>query len=178
MKVFSDFVLDDFWTGSDYEREAYIGEALNPHLIQSIEHELGYKLPKSYIELMSFQNGGTPKNRCYETGVETSWAEDHVAITGIFGIGRKPRYSLCGELGSKFMMNEWGYPPIGVYFADTPSGGHDMLCFDYRNVIHENEPPIVQVDQEDDYKITFIASNFENFIRGLRHDDSFPFEDD
>ncbi|MEP2889708.1 SMI1/KNR4 family protein [Tateyamaria sp.] len=178
MAVFEDFDFGDFWSGSDYERKAYIGEALDDALVQSIERELGYKLPKSYIEFMSFQNGGIPKNSRHKVDVGTSWAEDHLAITGIYGIGRRPDYSLCGEVGSKFMMEEWGYPPIGVYFADTPSGGHDMLCLDFRNAGPDNEPPVVHVAQEDDFKITFVAPNFEKFIRGLRHKDSFPFEND
>ena len=37
-----------------------------------------------------------PVNTCFPTDVPTSWAKDHVAITGIFGIGRKKSYSLCG----------------------------------------------------------------------------------
>lgn len=175
MEVFGDFDLNGFWSGDDYERDAYIGAILNLDLVQSIERELGHKLPKSYIELMSFQNGGTPNNTCHETSEETSWAEDHVAITGIYAIDRIPSYSLCGELGSKFMMEEWGYPAIGIYFADCPSAGHDMLCLDYRSIGPNEEPSVVHVDQESNYKITFIASNFDNFIRGLRHEDSFPF---
>ena len=29
------------------------------------------------------------------------------------------------------------------------------------------EPKVVHVDQESDYKITFLANNFEAFIKGL-----------
>lgn len=73
-----------------------------------------------------------------------------------------------------FNIDEWGYPPIGVYFADCPSGGHDMLCLDYRACGPSGEPTVVHVDQACDYKITFVAPNFEAFIRGLEDDDAFP----
>ena len=65
MKVFGDFELRNFWSGGDYERREYIGAPLSPELIASIEGELGYVLPASYVELMGFQNGGTPKNTCH-----------------------------------------------------------------------------------------------------------------
>ncbi|MEP3637995.1 MAG: SMI1/KNR4 family protein [Paracoccaceae bacterium] len=92
-------------------------------------------------------------------------------------IDRQPTYSLCGELGSQFMMKEWGYPPIGVYFANCPSAGHDMLCLDYRTLRDGGEPTVVHVDQENDYQIKFVAPNFKAFVRGLRSSDAFPFED-
>ena len=50
-----------------------------------------------------------------------------MAITGIFGIGREKSCSLCGELGSQFMIDEWEYPAIGVAICDCPSAGHDMI---------------------------------------------------
>lgn len=64
-----------------------------------------------------------------------------------------------------------------VYFADCPSGGHDMLCLDYRACGPSGEPSVVHVDQELDYQITFVAPSFEAFIRGLQEEDAFePFE--
>lgn len=62
---------------------------------------------------------------------------------------------------------------IGIYFADCPSAGHGMLCLDYRKCEPTGEPQVVHVDQERDYKITFVAENFESFIRGLESDDEF-----
>ena len=41
--------------------------------------------------------------------------------------------SLCGELGSQFMIDEWEYPAIGVAICDCPSAGHDMIFLDYRD---------------------------------------------
>lgn len=42
-----------------------------------------------------------------------------------------------------------------------------MIFFDYRECGPQGEPKVVHVDQEMDYKITFLADNFEEFIRGL-----------
>ena len=80
---------------------------------------------------MKLHNGEIPKNTCYPTTEKTSWSEDHIAITGIMGIGREKPYSLCGSLGSQFMIDESGYPGTGVYICDCPSAGHDMVMLDY-----------------------------------------------
>lgn len=104
---------------------------------------------------------------------EWSWAADHAAIMGIYSIGSAKPCSLCGEFGSQFWIDEWGYPPIGVYFADTPSGGHDMICLDYRECGPTGEPCVVHVDQDLDYKVTFVADSFASFIRGLEARDAF-----
>ncbi|WP_178022113.1 SMI1/KNR4 family protein [uncultured Paenibacillus sp.] len=170
---FSDGWLADFWEDSEYAREAYQSAPPTDELITSIEQELGYKLPSAYIQLMKHQNGGVPKNTNFPTEEPTSWAEDHIAITGIMGIGREKSYSLCGDLGSRFMIEEWGYPDIGVVICDCPSAGHDVVMLDYRACGREGEPEVVHVDQEDDYEITFLAANFEAFIRGLVNDEEY-----
>ncbi len=175
-KYFKDFDISSFWKDSDYARKEYVEEKPNEELIKEIENELGYKLPGFYIELMLNQNGGIPVNTCFPTSERTSWAENHVAIHGFLGIGREKTHSLCGELGSQFMIEEWGYPDIGVYFGDCPSAGHDMICLDYRNCGKDGYPQVVHVDQEDDYKITFLAENFEIFVRGLVSEDVFDEE--
>jgi hypothetical protein len=48
-----------------------------------------------------------------------------------------------------------------------------MVCLDYRKCGAKGEPQVVHVDQEADYKITFVAENFESFIRGLEDDENF-----
>lgn len=42
---------------------------------------------------------------------------------------------------------------------------------DYRHCGKDGEPEVVHVDQEFDYEITFLAPNFETFIRGLVSED-------
>ena len=41
-------------------------------------------------------------------------ATDTVAIIGIYSIRNRKKYSLGGECGSAFRVEQWGYPPIGV----------------------------------------------------------------
>jgi len=170
---FSDMSLSDFWDDSEYARSSYQCEPPTDELIDSIEKELGYKLPASYISLMKQQNGGVPRSTCFPTEEPTSWAEDHIAITGIAGIGREKSYSLCGDLGSQFMIEEWGYPDIGVVICDCPSAGHDVVMLDYRACGKDGEPEVIHVDQEDNYEITFLADNFEAFIRGLVNEEHY-----
>ncbi len=172
-QLFSNLFLADFWDDSDYAIEDYQSESPTDNLIHQIEKELGYKLPFSYIQLMKHRNGGMPKNTNFLTKESTSWAEDHIAISGIMGIGREKSYSLCGGLGSPFMIEEWGYPDIGVVICDCPSAGHDVVMLDYRACGKDGEPAVIHVDQEDDYKITFLADNFEAFIKGLVNDEQY-----
>lgn len=171
--MLDDLDLDDFWDDSDYAREHYVDEAVTAELVASVEQELGFKLPRSYVALMRSQNGGLPKKTCFPTESPTSWAEDHVAITGIMGIGRTKTYSLLGRLGSTFMQAEWGYPTFGICVCDCPSAGHDMIMLDYRECGPQGEPAVVHVDQERDFEVTFLAKDFETFVRGLVYESEY-----
>ena len=175
---FEGFDLTNFWDDNWYALKEYVSDPPSDELIASVEEELGYKLPAAYIWLMKQHKGGIPVNTCYPCDEPTCWAEDHVAITGIFGIGREKSCSLCGELGSQFMIDEWEYPAIGVAICDCPSAGHDMIFLDYRACGPQGEPAVVHVDQENDYKITHLADSFEEFIRGLEHESLYDPDED
>ena len=175
---FEGFDFANFWDDHEYVLKKYVSDPLFDELIASVEEELGYKLSASYIWLMKRHNGGMPVNTCYPTDEPTSWAEDHVASTDILGIGREKACSLCGELGSQFMIDEWDYSAIGVTICDCLSAGHDMIFLDYRACGPQGEPTAVHVDQENDYKITHLADSFEEFIRGLEPKSSFDEDED
>ena len=175
---FEGFDLTNFWDDNWYALKEFVSEPPSDELIASVEEELGYKLPAAYIWLMKQHNGGIPVNTCYPCDEPTCWADDHVAITGIFGIGREKSCSLCGELGSQFMIDEWEYPAIGVAICDCPSAGHDMIFLDYRACGPQGEPAVVHVDQENDYKITHLADSFEEFICGLEHESLYDPDED
>lgn len=175
--MLADLDLTQFWKRSKYATKEYVDVPLTPALVERVEKALGVTLPRAYVELATFQNGGIPMRTRHRTAERTSWAKDHVAITGIYAIGETKPCSLLGELGSKFWLGEWGYPDIGVYFADCPSAGHDMLGLDYRECGPSGEPRVVHVDQERDYKVTLVAPTFESFVRGLQHADEFPIDE-
>jgi hypothetical protein len=170
---FHGFDLSEFWDDSPYARKEYQDVPVTDELVAEIEAELGFVLPASYVALMRNRNGGCPRRSCVPTAEPTSWAEDHAAITGLSAIGRTARYSLCGELGSRFMQREWGYPEFGICIADCPSAGHDMVMLDYRECGPAGEPQVVHVDQEDDFRVTFLATDFEAFIRALVDEEVF-----
>jgi len=151
----------------DQDRSGYHEPPPSEDLIASIESELGFRLPRSYIDLARSHNGGALRLSAHPSPARTSWAEDHVAVTGIFAIGRDAPSSLCGPYGQTLWLDEWGYPPIGVYFADTPSAGHDMIALDYRMCGSNGEPTVVHVDQEVAYAVTPLADTFEQFVAGL-----------
>ena len=173
-----DFNFTAFWEDSDYARKEYVGAPVTDEMIQSVQAALGYRLPKTYVQLLRYQNGGIATKTCHRTSLPTSWAKDHVAITGIYGLDPARPSSLCGKFSSKFWTEEWGYPDIGIYFADCPSAGHDMLCLDYRKCGPDGEPTVVHVDQESGYEITPVADNFESFIRGLEDESTFEEKDE
>lgn len=175
--MFDNFDFTNFWEDSVYALEEYVSELPSDEMIASVEQELGYKLPASYIWLMKQHNGGIPVNTRFPIDKPTSWADDHVAITGILGIGREKTYSLCGELGSRFMIDEWEYPDIGVAICDCPSAGHDMIFLDYRECGSQGEPKVVHIDQDYDYEITLLANSFEEFIRGLMNENDFKLDE-
>ncbi|MBY9082226.1 SMI1/KNR4 family protein [Paenibacillus sp. HN-1] len=173
-KPFAGMDLSQFWEDSAYALESYVCAPPADEMIALVEKELGgYKLPASYIALMKVQNGGFPRNTCFGTEEATSWAEDHIAITSIMGIDLEKSEALGGSSGSRFMIEEWGYPDIGIVICDCPSAGHDVVMLDYRACGKNGEPSVIHVDQESDYEITYLAPDFESFIRGLRPDEDY-----
>ena len=165
LNIFKDFDFLDFWGDNKNPEEVF----LSNELIDSIEKELGYKFPDSYVEFMRYKNGGKPKNDTHS---------DTVEITELMGIGRNERYSLCGEFGNKFMIKEWGYPNIGIYICTCPSAGHDMVILDYSELNENNEPKVAHIDQELGYEKKIIANDFETFIRQLESYEDFHNDDD
>src|SRR5436853_4733782 len=124
--VFAGFDVADFWLPFEYANKEYVDAPPTDEVIAGVERDLGYKLPSSYVDLMRFQNGGMPRRKNHRTNERTSWANDHIAVYGIFSIGRDKPCSLCGSAGQRLWTEEWGYPEIGVYFADCPSAGHEI----------------------------------------------------
>lgn len=156
---------ENLWNDDETGAEEYISGEFDQIMLTEVQIALGYKLPSSYIELMREHNGGLLKRNLFVYG--DAEKGEFVFVNGMFGIGREKEYSLCGEMGSKFWIKEWEYPNRGVAICDCPYGGHEMIFLDYRDCVKLDEPKVVHINQEDDYKITVLANSFEEFINGL-----------
>ncbi|NMO94343.1 SMI1/KNR4 family protein [Paenibacillus lemnae] len=151
-----------FWNDEAPAAELYTSAPPSDELIASIEEELVFKLPISYISMMKQHNGGAPRNRFYPAAaVGTGEA---IEITGVLGIGRDKKRSLCGTSGSRQIIEQGGYPEIGVVIAQGPSG-NDIIMLDYREAGNDGEPEVVHIDKEHGYKMTTLAPSFESFIQ-------------
>lgn len=167
----SGVALDDLLVDDLLEDDDDTEPAPSDQLVESIEEELGFRLPDSYIALSRLRNGGRFLRGAHTTSEPTGWADDHIAVTALRAIGRTRPSSLIGELGSTFMRDEWGYPAWGVGIADTPTAGHEQVMLDYRACGPDGEPRVVYVDQERDFAVTEIAPDFATFLRGLVDED-------
>jgi SMI1-KNR4 cell-wall len=157
----------DWWDDTGSAARGYVEPPLTDQLVREVEAELGVHLPASYVALMRRHNGGVPRLRDHPAPHPTTWADDHVAISGIFGIGRTHDFSLGGPRSGLWWSEEWSYPDVGVYVADCPSAGHDLVALDYRGCGPDGEPGVVHVDEERGYAVTELAPDFATFVRGL-----------
>lgn len=158
-----------FWSDEDYFTSP--GEATDERVAE-VEKLLGYKLPALYVELLRIRNGGSPINTCFPVGTPDDPEEWYYVIESICGLGGKWGLD-SDDLGSRFMIEEWGYPEIGIVFGESPSGGHDAMMLDYRGCGPQGEPAVVHVSVETDEEptITPLADSFEQFVRALVHRD-------
>ena len=163
--------LEQFWDDDELALEEYVDEAPDDLLIASIENELGYKLPDSYIALMKQHNGGIPYATCYPLPEEDDQdGLDYVEITGFLNVGRKKMNSLCGAAGNKLFKEIWHYPDYGVYICDCPSAGFDLILLDYRQCGTDGEPSVAYVNMETSQIIT-LAPDFATFVQGLTEEE-------
>jgi SMI1/KNR4 family protein SUKH-1 len=166
VRALTEAELANFWNESD---DYFTSSATVTHdLIQAAEAQLGYKLPEDYVRLLKIRNGGAPKRTCFPTNVPTSWAKDHVAVSGVCGLGGQWGID-SPTLGSRHMIDEWGYPDIGIVFGQCPSAGHDALMLDYSVCGPAAEPRVIHVDVETVHgpDITIVAPDLAMFVRGL-----------
>ena len=171
-------VLKDLWYNDKYSLKEYVGKTPTDEDFEKVEKELGYRLPESYKALMKIQNGGELRKNNFEGAFKRNWASGSFDIEYISGVDPSKRYSLCGEFGSKFWIEEWKYPNIGIAICGTSSGGHDMIFLDYSDCGPEGEPCVAHIDQEGGYEITYLADNFKDFIDGLFNNEENEDEDD
>ncbi|MGF9699373.1 SMI1/KNR4 family protein [Paenibacillus sp. MABNR03] len=167
----SDTESTDFWDDNNEALEKWVLPSPTDEQIESVEERLVFKLPRAYVDMMKVHNGGIPRYR-YIPVSEAGTAEQRlIEISGILGIGQEKKHSLCGEEGSRFIIEQGGYPEIGVVLCKCPSDS-EIIMLDYRASDNAGEPEVVHVDKEDNYKITWLAPDFDTFVRSLVAEDN------
>lgn len=130
------------------ESNFYTGPPLDESMVRRAEQDLGVRLPGRYVNALHQRNGGSLRNKCYPTDFPTSWASDHFEVKALLGIGGKWGIDSTSELGSSYLINEWGYPDIGIVICLTPSAGHDTVMLDYSTCGPCGEPTVTYIDED------------------------------
>jgi hypothetical protein len=146
-----------------FEGSAYFtGPRLTEELVRQAEERLGYTLPAAYLGVLRVRNGGRPTRPCVKTPFATSWASNHFEIEAILGIGGRWDIDSDEVISSPAMIEEWGYPRIGIVICEMPSAGHDAVMLDHAG--RGSEPTVVYID--DDRVSRAVAPSFASFVDG------------
>ncbi len=141
--------------------DEYKLEPLTAEMLKKAEETFKIKLPLSYINVLREQNGGYIKFDSHPSDTPNSWADDHINVDHIFGIGEQN-----GILKSQYLIKEWDLPNNVVLISGN---GHGWIGLDYRNT--REEPPIIYIDV-DLGKIIELAPDFDSFLNGLYVDET------
>lgn len=136
--------------------DEYRLEPLTEEKVQKAEKELGVKLPDSYINLLKEQNGGYIHHDAHPASTPNSWADDHVSVEYIMGIGEEN-----GILESGYYIEEWDLPAGVVLISGD---GHSWIALDYRST--KENPPVIFIDPDQD-QIFELAPDFGTFLSQL-----------
>lgn len=146
----------EFW-GNNY----YNHPILTDEMVSRAEKELGVKLPLLLIELLKMQNGGYTKGFVFPMNEKTTWADDHVPLSDLFGIILDKNIRTAQNImDTHYMTKEWGLPEKQVLLSGE---GHWWITLDYRN----NEIPTVKWFDVECEEEKLIANSFDDFINGL-----------
>ncbi|HYF69161.1 MAG TPA: SMI1/KNR4 family protein [Ohtaekwangia sp.] len=151
-----------FWDSNYYNHPP-----LTDEMIVVAETTLGVKLPTPLIELLKIQNGGYTKGFAFPMTQKTTWAENHVPLSELFGIVLDENIeSAQNIMDTGYLIEEWGLPEKQVLLTGD---GHWWITLDYRS----NETPCVKwIDVECKQEIK-IADSLDEFFDGLVPDDTF-----
>ncbi|WP_339277152.1 SMI1/KNR4 family protein [Paenibacillus sp. FSL W8-0426] len=163
--------IGDFWDDHAETAEQFVLAPPTDEQIAAVEEQLVFKLPTSYIKMMKLHNGGVPRYRYFPVSDADATEKRRIEISGMLGIGREKKHSLCGEAGSRFIIEQGGYPEIGVVLCECPAES-EVVMLDYRASGNAGEPEVVHIDKNQGYKITWLAPDVDTFIRGLVNEEN------
>jgi hypothetical protein len=162
----------NFWADAFDGSTYYTSAPLTDAMVAAAERSLGYTLPQSYLRLLRAKNGGVPKRQCCPTN-GTHWSDNHIRVTRICGIGGTWGID-SDEFGSRHMIEQAGFPEVGIFVGLTTTAGHDGVFLDYSECGPQGEPRVTLIDAESG-ESQVLAPDFETFLRGLA--DCKPYDD-
>jgi hypothetical protein len=145
-----------FWGGGTYD----VQPPLTDEVVQEAQDLLGVTLPATLLDLLRVQNGGIVAcgRRRFPTSAPTSWADDHVPLTDLVGIGHTP--GVGSLLETPDLIEEWGLPDDVV---PVSGDGHYWIVLDYRR---SAEPTVTWLDTDLHTELA-LAPDFRSFVEGL-----------
>ena len=149
--------MTEFWDSNYYNNPP-----LTDEMIKLAESELGVKLPDSFLDLLKIQNGGYTKGFVFPMTKKTTWADNHVPLTELFGIVLDEESdSAHNIMQSDYMTKEWGLPDKQVLLTGD---GHWWITLDYR----QGDIPTVRWIDCECVEDIHVTDTFDSFIKGLR----------
>jgi hypothetical protein len=145
-----------FWGDGSYG----VQPPLTDEAVKEAEDLLGVRLPAALLDLLRIQNGGMVAcgRRRYPTTEPTSWADDHVPLTDLLGIGRTK--GMTSLFDAPYLVEEWDLPK-GV--VPVSGDGHTWIALDYRRAA---DPAVVWLDADLATELA-LAPDFRSFVEGL-----------
>lgn len=136
----------------------YVHSTLTDEKLQEFEQKIGYKLPKSLVELLKIQNGGYTRYGLPQSGALQLW-----------GIGENyPNLFAIKEEIDSWMDNEYyeespiSFPVEGLIAFN--GDGHYYDCLDYRK--NPDNPAVTYIEIDNDSE-EVIAESFDEFLEML-----------
>lgn len=114
------------------------------------------------MDTLREKNGGNLVRGGFATDRQTNWANNHVFCRDLMGIGCED--GIDGEMGSRYLIEEWDYPNIGIVFSTE---GHTAFMLDYTLCGPQGEPRVVYVDTDPELEVFVLAPTFAAFVSGL-----------
>lgn len=169
-----------FWR--QFDQEAAVSRSSGPQLtdetVGALESRYGVKFPKSLVELLKVQNGGTLADSGFKFG-----GEDYY-VDSIYGLSASDQWGNIKPISEVFDLNveeelkrqihaEIGNPELVFPFADF--GGHCLYALDYNQASPKGEPKIIYFVCEGELSaVRTIAESFEHFLNGHDRGEAAP----
>jgi hypothetical protein len=160
-----DDVKATFWDDGTH----WVQPPLTEMMVEDAERLLEVRLPPAFLEFLRVRNGGgvAPAWDAFPAERPTSWAEDHVPVDHIMGIGEPG--GMTTLLDTPYLVQEWGMPSPIVLLT---GGGHYWIGLDYRACGREGEPSVTWFDTDFGTELP-LAADFRSFVEGLTASSTF-----